>query len=159
LVIPALIASRRSSLYWPFYGHFDDRNALLDEILDAWERVGVDDVIQRVEGDGGDAKAKLRRLSRLAVPRGGEPLRIDLVVRAWARRDQKVATRVKRVDERRMEYLRSLFRAFSGDDEDVEARCLLFYCLWIGGHFILADHGHQRRADVVELALRRLECS
>src|SRR6266480_4627127 len=45
-----------------FYWHFDDRGALLDEMLDTWEHVFVDEVIQRIEGEGGDARAKLRRL-------------------------------------------------------------------------------------------------
>jgi AcrR family transcriptional regulator len=140
-----------------FYGYFDDRRALLEEMLDTWERASVDEVIERVEGGGGDAKTKLRRLSSLAGPRGGEPLKIDLAVRDWARRDTRVARRLKRVDNRRMDYLRSLFRALSRDEDDVEVRCLLFYSLWIGGHFIAADHGAHSRADVVKLALKRLE--
>src|SRR3954447_6844985 len=49
-----------------FYWHFDNRHALLEEILDAWERASVDEVIERVEGEGGDAREKLRRLSALA---------------------------------------------------------------------------------------------
>src|SRR3954470_14851314 len=49
-----------------FYWHFDDRPALLEEMLDAWERRVVDEVIERVEAGGGDARAKLRRLSALA---------------------------------------------------------------------------------------------
>jgi AcrR family transcriptional regulator len=142
-----------------FYGYFADRRALLEEMLDTWERVSVDEAIARVERGGGDAKAKLHRLSALAAPRGGQPLTIDLAVRDWARRDKRVARRLKRVDNRRMEYLRSLFRALSRDEDDVEARCLLFYSLWIGGHFIAADHGRHSRADVVRLALERLESS
>ncbi len=55
-----------------------------------------------------------------------------------------------------MEYLRSLFRAWCPDADDVEARCLLYYSLMIGNHFIAADHGARSRADVLELALRRL---
>src|SRR5215204_102244 len=57
-----------------FYWHFDDRRALLEEILERWERLGVDEVIERVEAGGGDARAKLRRLSALAVS-SDEPLR------------------------------------------------------------------------------------
>src|SRR2546427_8751402 len=90
-----------------FYWQFDDREALLQEILDTWERMGVDEVIERVESEGGDARAKLRRLSALAG--GGEPLRIDLAVRDWARREQTVAGRLRRRDNRRMDYLRPLF--------------------------------------------------
>jgi hypothetical protein len=35
--------------------------------VDTWERVSVDEVIERVESEGGDARAKLRRLSALAA--------------------------------------------------------------------------------------------
>ena len=139
-----------------FYWHFDDRRALLEEILDAWERASVDEVIARVESEAGDARAKLRRLSALAAG-GDEPLRTDLAVRDWARREPAVAERLRRVDNRRMEYVRSLFGAFCPDEDDVEARCLVFYSLWIGSHFIAADHGSRTRADVVKRALRQLE--
>jgi AcrR family transcriptional regulator len=117
-----------------FYWHFDDRRALLEEILDSWERASVDEVIERVDSEGGDARAKLRRLSALAAS-SDEPLRIDLAVRDWARREQTVAERLRRVDNRRMEYVRSLFGAFCPDEDDVEARCMVFYSLWIGSHF------------------------
>ncbi|HZA89530.1 MAG TPA: helix-turn-helix domain-containing protein [Solirubrobacterales bacterium] len=139
-----------------FYWHFDDRRALLEEILDAWERVSVDEVIERVESEGGDARAKLRRVSALAAS-SAEPLRIDLAVRDWARREQTVADRLRRVDNRRMDYMRSLFGAFCPDEDDVEARCMVFYSLWIGSHFIAADHGARSRAEVLKLALRRLD--
>src|SRR5260370_3360026 len=43
-----------------FYGHFADRNALLDEMLNAWERMSTDDVLDRVERHGGDVRAELR---------------------------------------------------------------------------------------------------
>ena len=139
-----------------FYWHFDDRRALLEEMLDAWERVGVDEVIERVESEGGDARAKLRRLSAIASS-SDEVLRIDLAIRDWARRDRAAAKRLRRVDNRRMDYMRSLFGAFCRDQDDVEARCLLAFSLWIGNHFIAADHGSRSRNDVVGQAVRRLE--
>jgi AcrR family transcriptional regulator len=138
-----------------FYWHFDDRRALLEEILDTWERVSVDEVIERVESEDGDTRAKLRRLSALAAS-SDEPLRIDLAVRDWARREPTVADRLQRVDNRRMDYMRSLFGAFCPNEDDVEARCIVFYSLWIGSHFIAADHGGRSRADVLRLAMRRL---
>jgi AcrR family transcriptional regulator len=139
-----------------FYWHFEHRRALLEEILDAWERLSVDEVIERVQSEGGDARAKLLRLSAIAAS-SDEPLRIDLAVRDWARREQTVAERLRRVDNRRMDYMRSLFGAFCPNEDDVEARCMVFYSLWIGSHFIAADHGARSRADVLRLVLRRLE--
>ncbi|HXH59198.1 helix-turn-helix domain-containing protein [Iamia sp.] len=139
-----------------FYWHFDDRRALLDEMLDTWERRSTDEVIERVESEGGDARAKARRAGALTFSSDGL-LAIDLAVRDWSRREQTVADRLRRVDSRRMDYLRSLFGTFCTDEEDVEARCMLAFSLAIGNHFIAADHGARSRADVLELALRRLE--
>ena len=139
-----------------FYWHFANRQALLDEMLDAWERVLIDEVIEQVEGEGGDARSKLRRLSELALS-SDDLLKIDLAIRDWARRDRSVAKRLRRADNRRMEYMRSLFGAFIPDEADVEARCTLAFALWIGNHFIAADHGSRSRAEVLALILQRLE--
>ena len=81
---------------------------------------------------------------------------MDLAVRDWARRDRRVAERLRRVDNRRMAYLRSLFGAFCADEDDVEARSLVALSLFVGNHFIAADHGARSRAEVLELALARL---
>ena len=144
-----------------FYWHFEDRSALLEEMLDAWERLGVDEVIERIEGEGGDARAKLRRLSEIATSDdevlGIDPLKIDLAIRDWARREPAVAERLRGVDNRRMDYMRSLFGELCDGEDEVEARCLLAFTLWIGNHFIAADHGGRSREDVVELALATLE--
>ena len=138
-----------------FYWHFEDRRALLDEMLDSWERVSIDEVIERVERGRGDARARLRRLFALAST-NRELLKIDLAVRDWARREPAVAERLRRVDNRRMEYLRSLFGAFSADEADVEARATVVMSLFVGSHFIAADHAGRSRGDVVELILGRL---
>ena len=139
-----------------FYWHFEDRRALLDEMLDAWEQTLVDDVIEQVEAGGGDARARLWRLSALADS-GGELLEVDLAIRDWARRDRAVAKRLRRVDNRRMDYLRSLFAGLQPDQGDVEARAMLAFSLWIGNRFIAADHGARTRRDVLGLAMRHLE--
>jgi len=150
-----------------FYWHFDGRPALLREMLDRWEQVMVDAVIERVEEEpGGDARAKLRRLFALASDRSrpgnaadrDSPslMDIELAIRNWARRDQAVAARLAHVDNRRMEYMRELFRDFCSDENDVEARCLLAFSVFVGNHFIAADHGARSRGEIVDLTLERL---
>jgi AcrR family transcriptional regulator len=136
-----------------FYWHFEDRQALLDELLDTWERLSVDLAIEVVETAESDPRARLRLLSSLARD---EVLDLDLAVRDWARRDAAVANRLRRIDNRRMDYLRSQFGAFCPDEDEVESRCMLAFSLWIGNHFIAADHGSRHRAEVVERAFERL---
>lgn len=137
-----------------FYGHFADRNALIQAMLDTWERAATDEVIERVEREGGDAMTKARRAGALTFSE--ELLTIDLAVRDWARRDQAVAERLRRVDNRRMDYLREQFVTFCRDEDDLEARCMIAFSLAIGNHYIGADHGPRSRADVLNLAVQRL---
>jgi AcrR family transcriptional regulator len=147
-----------------FYGYFGSRPALLDAILDAWERVSVDRVIERIEAEGGvtagDARSKLERLGAIAVSGdavlGIDPLEVDLAVRDWARRDETVARRLRGVDNRRMDYMRSLFSTFCADEAEVEERCLLAFSLWVGSHFVAADHRGRSRAAVMQGAFQRL---
>ena len=134
-----------------FYGYFADRGALLVAILDAWERESVDEVIDRVEQEGGDPKAKIHRAGVLTFS-GDRLLPIDLAVRAWARQDDGVAERLRRVDNRRMALLREVIGTFSADPDEVEARSLLAFCAAIGAHFLAADHGGRTRAEVLARA-------
>jgi AcrR family transcriptional regulator len=137
-----------------FYHHFESRGALLDALLDEWERRSTDEVLGRVEAEGGDARDKVRKAGMLTFSK--ELLPIDLAVRDWARRDKSVAKRLRRVDNRRMDYLRSLIGTFSDDADDVEARAMLAFALAIGNHFIAADHRGSSRPQVLERATRRL---
>jgi AcrR family transcriptional regulator len=138
-----------------FYRHFDDRPALFEEMLDTWERLGVDQVIERVEEGGGDARDKLRRLFAVTSSTGGL-VNIELAIRDWARRDKAVAKRMRRIDNRRLDYLRSLFGAFCPDEQEVELRCFLALSLSVGVPSITADHGTRRRGELYQLAWERL---
>lgn len=140
-----------------FYWHFNGRGALLAELLDTWEQTLVDEVIERVEAEGGDARSKLRHLFALAG--AGEVrglLRAELAIRDWARRDAGVRERLRRVDNRRMDYMRGHFSAFDSDPDEVEARCLIAMALFVGSHFVAADHGSRSRREVVDRALEHL---
>lgn len=138
-----------------FYWHFKDRQVLLTEMLDRWERESVAEVIEAVEGGGGDARARLRSLFAMAAARP-DLLRADLAVREWSRRDLGVAARLRRVDAQRMGYMRELFGEICAGEDEVEARCLLVFSLWAGSHLVAAEHGGRSREDVIEAALAQL---
>ena len=137
-----------------FYWHFQGRHALLEEMLDTWER--------REHRRGGGARRERGRRPpdegaagrRVHVLQG--LLAIDLAVREWSRRDPAVAERLRRVDERRMDYLRVQIAALRPEAHDIEARCLLAFSLAIGSDLINAGHVTLDRSEVLELALTRI---
>jgi AcrR family transcriptional regulator len=136
-----------------FYWHFADRQAVLEEALDTWERAMVDDIIARVEDQPTDPRAKVQRLFDLAPT---ADFAMELALRDWSRRDKDVARRLRRVDDRRMAWLRSLFGQFCRDEDDVEARSLLTYSLLIGSYFIASQHQGKTRKQMVQIAVDRL---
>jgi AcrR family transcriptional regulator len=131
-----------------FYGSFTDREALLTAMLDTWERESTDEVLDRVEREGGNSRTKITRAGVLTFS-DDRLLPIDLAIRDWARRDETVAARLRAVDNRRMGLLREMIATFCTDPDEVEARSLLAFCLAIGEHFLVADHGDRSRAQVL----------
>jgi AcrR family transcriptional regulator len=119
-----------------FYWHFKDRQALLDEMLDSWEKAVVEDVIASVESQPAEPRAKLQHLFELAP---SVDFAVELALRDWSRRDGDVAERLHRIDNRRMGYLRSLFGQFCADENDVEVRSMLVFSLFIGSYVFDGD--------------------
>ncbi|MFD9902770.1 TetR/AcrR family transcriptional regulator [Streptomyces sp. NPDC059063] len=134
-----------------FYGYFADRDALLTEMLDTWERESVDDVLDRIEREGGGILDQFRLAGQLTFS-GDRVLPIDLAIRDWARHDPDVAERLRRVDNRRMQLSRDALSSVCADPDEVEARCLLAFCLAIGRHLLAADHPDRTRDEVVARA-------
>lgn len=133
-----------------FYWHFAGRDAFLQELLDTWERRSTDEALQRVQRADDDAKNKVWLAGTFTFSK--ELLPIDLAVRDWARRDKTIANRLRRVDNKRIEYLRSVISTWCTDPEEVEARSMLLFSLAIGNHFIAAGHGPLSRKQVLDRA-------
>jgi len=140
-----------------FYWHFADRATYLARMLDRWEQRAVEGVIAQLESHEALPRDRLRELFAIATGAiGGGALDVELAVRDWARRDPDVAVRLAGVDERRMAYMRSLFRAITDDKLDAEARCLVAYSLYVGTHFVSTTHPGQTRNKVMTRALEEL---
>jgi AcrR family transcriptional regulator len=137
-----------------FYWHFADRQALLEEMLDTWEKTGTEDIIARVASQPGDARAKLQKL--FDITSSPEGLAVELAVRDWSRRDGDVAGRLRRADNRRMTFVRSLFGEFCADQDDVEVRSITSYSMVIGSYFVAVEHGDKTRSQVLQLAIDHL---
>lgn len=133
-----------------FYGQFRSRKAFLDAILDAWEHAATDEVLDRVDRKGGDARSRIRRTGALTF--SDVLLPVELSVRNWARQDPEVAARLRRVDNRRMTVLREFFSAPGRRPEEIEGRAVLAFTLAIGSHFMASDHSPLGRAGALEAA-------
>lgn len=138
-----------------FYWHFSSREALIEAMLDAWEEAGTEAIIRDIEPDSAPAD-QLRALWKRTLEDSQDDLRTELAIRELALRDEAVRARVQRVDDKRMRFVRGLFRKMGVPAPLAEARSLLLYSLLIGNHFIDASHGRLSRGRVLHLALEAL---
>lgn len=132
-----------------FYWHFENQRALLEAIVEQWELDETEAVIDRVD-DGATTPAD--RLFLLFAVTDEGPLDTELAIRDLATRDERVQEVVRRVDARRLGYLRRNFRGLGLDPLEAEARSLLAYSLLIGDFFIAPAHGRYARRTVLEHA-------
>ena len=136
-----------------FYWHFTDRAALLTAVLDTWQQ-RTEDIIAGTQSHATVARARLAHLADVTL--SGDGLAAELAIREWARHDTQVGVRLRRVDDRRMQYLRSLFGEFCSGSDEIEARSMLLYSLRMGDYFIAARHGRKSRQHVLQCALAHL---
>lgn len=144
------LATRLKVTKGGFYGLFDNREALLTAMLDEWEHRAVDEVLARVDTEGGSPATRMHRAGLLTFSE--EILPIDLAVRTWARQDETVAVRLRRVDNARISLLRELLGTYLSDPAEIEARSTLAFATAIGAHFMAADHGTYTAQEALGLA-------
>ena len=141
-----------------FYWHFKDVPALKQAMLDHWQQVATQDVIDLVESGAPDAKARLNLLVRVSTALPDDTYGGDLTeaaIRDWARYDPAAANVVKAIDGQRLKFVEAQFRALKFDPQQSRQRATILYAALIGLHQ-LAHHGLSEPAGDLSALLDHL---
>ena len=115
----------RGSFYW----HFRDREDLLRRVLQAWREVSTVQLTKRLEVARSDPRELLADVITLPF-RGRAAVRaarIELAIRAWARRDPMAQQALDEADSSRLGYHETLFRALGFAPDEAAHRAFLLY--------------------------------
>ena len=124
-VLAGQLQVTRGSFYW----HFRDREDLLRRVLQAWRELSTVQLTRRLEGARGDPREQLRDVISLPF-RGRAALRaarIELAIRAWARRDPMAQEAVDEGDAARIAYHAQIFQALGFKAADAQMRGFVLY--------------------------------
>ena len=120
----------RGSFYW----HFKGRDELLRSVLQAWRVRATEALSARLELAHTDPQEQLRDL--ISLPWRGRSARraarIELPIRAWARRDEMAAQAVREADESRIGYIAQVFSALGFPIMDARRRAYVLYSAMLG---------------------------
>ena len=127
-VLAAQLGVTRGSFYW----HFRDREDLLRRVLKAWQDRATVALTQRLERAHGDSPQQQLR-DVISLPhRGraaGRAARIELAIRAWARRDAMAREALDEADRNRIAYHAQIFEALGFAPEESRLRAFALYGL------------------------------
>ncbi|MBW4720097.1 TetR/AcrR family transcriptional regulator [Saccharothrix obliqua] len=129
--LAARIGATKGSAYW----HFPNRDALLTATLERWEREHTEAVIARVQAEP-TPLGRLRRLFAVALEDSRDNA-VELALLA-AKDDPAVAPVLRRVTDRRVDYLTDLFHDIGFPDDAARGRAVLAYSAYLGQAQLLA---------------------
>ena len=115
----------RGSFYW----HFRDREDLLRRVLQAWREEATVQLSRRLALARSEPRELLADVVTLPF-RGRAAVRaarIELAIRAWARRDPMARQALEEADASRIGYHEALFRALGFAAEEATHRAFLLY--------------------------------
>jgi AcrR family transcriptional regulator len=120
-----------------FYHHFEDKEEFINRLLEYWQTELTDKINGHLSHLHG--KPAERLLALLEFIAENETNRYDASMRAWALHDERVATVVRRVDQKRLAYVRGLFRKMGFPAEQAGMRSRMSYYYVVGERTALAE--------------------
>ncbi|MEO6277498.1 TetR/AcrR family transcriptional regulator [Roseateles sp.] len=157
-VLATQLQVTRGSFYW----HFRDREDLLRRVLQAWSHRSTALLTARLATARNDPQEQLRDV--ISLPFRGRAAqraaRIELAIRAWARRDPLAQAALAASDAARLAYHAAIFCALGFDGDEARARAFMLYSYEVsesllGGQGSPADK-LARREFMERLAQQRL---
>lgn len=113
-----------------FYWHFENRSALLTQMLEYWEQEGTRAIIARTDAVDQSFTQRLKSLVDVVFRSTEVEIAFEIQVRAWASTDLEVQKVVHSVDERRVSYMHELLS--SSDTSYARARAEFTYSILLG---------------------------
>jgi AcrR family transcriptional regulator len=115
-----------------FYWHFADRKALLDELLQDWEKTNTHAFIAAIEEAPPNFESRILQLFTLWIEEMTFDADLEVAVRNWARVSPPVTKAVQRADFKRLKFLESLFISARYQEDEASVRARVLYYTQIG---------------------------
>ncbi len=158
-----LLATQLGVTRGSFYWHFRDRQDLLRRVLQSWSEVTTQQLTRRLETAHDDPMRQLRDV--ISLPFRGRAAaraaRIELAIRAWARRDAMARQAVDDGDAARLAYHHDIFQALGFEAHEASMRAFILYSYEVA-ESVLARQGtaaqkQERSAFIERLVLQPLK--
>ncbi|SFR47221.1 TetR/AcrR family transcriptional regulator [Litoreibacter janthinus] len=141
LALAAELDVSRSSFYW----YFKNRDELLAALLDHWEERNTRSIVRQCALDTSCINEAACNFFRCFIDPALFNRGLDFAVRAWARQDPRVRTRIDAADAARLEALEAMFMRHGYDGAEADWRARIIYFMQLGYHALEVQETMQVR--------------
>ena len=135
----------RGSFYW----HFSNRDDLIDALVDYWRDKNTSSLIDAFEGAASLSDGIFRFFETCLDPTVFDP-RLDLAIREWSRRSEKIRTEMDAADNARIESITEFFKRFDYPMPDAFIRARVLYYAQIGFYALDVKESLKTRLSYTE---------
>ena len=120
----------RSSFYW----YFENRDDLLQALLEEWEQRNTASVTTQCALPAANISEAVFNFFRCFIDPSRFDSGLDFAVREWARRDEALRARGDAADSARLAAVTAMFAAQGFDPAEADARARILYYMQLGYH-------------------------
>lgn len=118
----------RTSFYW----HFSDREALLDALIDRWEKQNTGNLVARTQLYAESITEAVLNLNDCWVDPELFDARMDFAIRNWAHQSSKLKAILEKDDKERINAIHAMFLRFGFSETQADVRAHTIYYTQIG---------------------------
>lgn len=142
----------RGSFYW----HFKSRNELLDAVLADWEVNNTEPFDEALRSSDHNGVAEFERIAELWLEEKAYRPAYDSAIRDWARNSKRVARRIRRIDNRRIQIFEQIYLDLGYDSEEAFIRARITYFHQVGYYALGLGESKKERRRLAPLYIKIL---
>lgn len=128
-----------------FYGHFKDREALLDALIRRWQEKNTGNLVTQTEVYAETITEAVFNLFDCWIDSELFDARMDFAVRNWAQQAPELKKILQQTDKDRITAIRSMFARFGFNEEQADSRAHTVYYTQIGYISMMVDEAIPER--------------
>jgi len=125
----------RTSFYW----HFEDRDALLDALIQRWKEQNTRNLVAQTKVYAETITEAVLNLFDCWVNPDLFDARMDFAVRNWAQRSSHLKSVLEQTDQERIAAIRAMFVRFGFDEKQADIRARTVYYTQVGYISMMID--------------------
>lgn len=122
------LSMTRTSFYW----HFKDRDALLEAMINCWEKKNTGNLVRQANAYADNVAEAIFNIFDCWVDAELFDSQLDLAIRNWARNDAALQKRLDLADKTRLDSLTAMLMRFDFPQEQAQIRAMTMIYTQIG---------------------------